>query len=1104
MFAFQKLAVYSVRRRKLKNSSIVSGVSVAVMLVIGTLISISSISPFLVDSLTRDTGYFDVAYGVGYSDRNENRQFNDTQRELLENVLSTYQGVVEHQYRYVVPVNNLEGNGGRFEPNVPFIGINENPTEVSYMYEDGSTVDFSALGDNEIVIGNALSKSLNLKAGDSVDVYSSFGNRFLRSINETGNPLLVSGVLQDGGIHSEHLGLFAITSLSNIYDIYQLPPPNNEIGQQWVNATGYTEVAVKFTEQISSDASLLETDAYNLALAIAEGLRDDALLKADLLSHLQDFYDDLDSGSHTELRDLRDVVRTTNSDRLDALRESSFYISQITIFQYIFGAVISIAALFVIASIQAVSFREREESTALFLSLGATRQQIAKFFVSETLVLSLLASVIGFFLGIIYSWFLIQGFSNAFGFSGIPISVSPTIVVISVLVGAGISMITALYPSYNASSLNIIAVLKGGFTTKSEDAGVKVSRSLRKLIIGIVSCAVGAILLVVLDGNPFGDITEIKQGAALFYAPSLLIFGIYQITSTVFIKYETLIKRAIVLSYIGLLAIHMYVFTNLYDTLPSGVETSASDLVYMLALIGASLVAVVYLFYLMISAIVKGLRLFTKVVPIFGRSTGFIHYLSLKRIHSQRSSAILVVGLYMVIIFINLFIGTFSQNIGTLFQGSTIRESADSDIVLINFGQGFTDQDDISKLLKDDPTVGSQVTEIVGFSYASTLVYEREPELLQINDTTTMIDRSNYEHETILLSGDEDDLLFENNTLRLELLLDNVSDAFTSEGEGTPDFRAWKAVLTGEQYSNELPYPVVIQTSLFLSSDEDSTGEPARNTVGDLVYFEALNGTPIPFVYGGEFDQGSPISETFSVLYSALYGESGRPGITFIHDSYLDQIRVTPTTSSNSESDTNMSERDQFFLIQTSNDLDQNNELAGDIESLVNLYVLNNNLTADPRSLTLQISQFEGLSLQFEDFLRYLQFSSTVAISVGVFSLLIISIRSIIEQRYQIGLVKAVGVSRYQLIATIFYEIVFLTLLSFIGALITGISAGYFFFKVLTLGLSDQGMVTTFAVNWSTIFAYGGVMLSLALIVVILPSIIALRVEPIEALRHKG
>jgi len=115
------------------------------------------------------------------------------------------------------------------------------------------------------------------------------------------------------------------------------------------------------------------------------------------------------------------------------------------------------ATLLVSANTMAMTIRERTREVAVLKTLGFTRRGVLGLFVSEAVSLSLLGGLIGAGLG----WLMVFGLTHSPQFfSFFPLVVTPGIGLVALLASGVVGLLSAALPSYNASKVNIVDVLR--------------------------------------------------------------------------------------------------------------------------------------------------------------------------------------------------------------------------------------------------------------------------------------------------------------------------------------------------------------------------------------------------------------------------------------------------------------------------------------------------------------------------------------------------------------------------------------------------------------------------------------------------------------------
>ncbi len=191
----------------------------------------------------------------------------------------------------------------------------------------------------------------------------------------------------------------------------------------------------------------------------------------------------------------------------------------------IFAFVTAFVSAFIINNIFGITIGQRLRELALLRSIGANAAQVRRMIVIEAIVVSLTATVIGIFGGLVVARGIIAIFNQAgAGFPDVGLTMQPRTIIVALIVGLGVTLASVLVPARRASKIPPVAAMRPelGFTALSAS---------RRLIGGAIVTGIGvAMFLVGLFLQPGGGF-----GLAVFAGGGALLtfLGITSLSSTV-------------------------------------------------------------------------------------------------------------------------------------------------------------------------------------------------------------------------------------------------------------------------------------------------------------------------------------------------------------------------------------------------------------------------------------------------------------------------------------------------------------------------------------------------------------------------------------------
>ncbi len=156
-------------------------------------------------------------------------------------------------------------------------------------------------------------------------------------------------------------------------------------------------------------------------------------------------------------------VRTGQAQAQQATKDLSSFLNIIQDFLLAFGGIALFVGSFVIANTLSITIAQRTRELATLRTLGATRRQVLASVMLEALVIGLLASVVGLFLGL----GLAKGLNQLFVSAGIDLPQASTVfatrtIIVSLLVGVLITLLAALRPALRSTRVPPIAAVREG------------------------------------------------------------------------------------------------------------------------------------------------------------------------------------------------------------------------------------------------------------------------------------------------------------------------------------------------------------------------------------------------------------------------------------------------------------------------------------------------------------------------------------------------------------------------------------------------------------------------------------------------------------------
>ncbi len=159
-------------------------------------------------------------------------------------------------------------------------------------------------------------------------------------------------------------------------------------------------------------------------------------------------------------------------------------------FLLVFATVAMVVGTYLIINTFSILVAQRSRELALLRAIGASRRQVNRSVLTEALVIGIVGSTLGLGIGFL----LAQGLRALFGTIGLDLStaefsIEPRTVLVSYLVGIGVTMVAAYLPARRASRIPPVAAMR-------DDVALPEASLRRRLIIGTVLLVAGIGLMI--------------------------------------------------------------------------------------------------------------------------------------------------------------------------------------------------------------------------------------------------------------------------------------------------------------------------------------------------------------------------------------------------------------------------------------------------------------------------------------------------------------------------------------------------------------------------------------------------------------------------------
>ncbi|MHA2093082.1 MAG: FtsX-like permease family protein [Candidatus Hodarchaeales archaeon] len=1121
-----KIAKRALTRRKTKNFSAILAIALGVTLMVGIQITTDTLENAFLTSLLIREGEVDIRFSNGtggFLSAADETNISALVREV-------------HDELAIMPELQSSGPamiGSQFEPSVSMAGVPLNYDEAFgkfYDWDTGEVMDISThLTDNKsVLLSSSLAEDMDINKSVELPIIltTEFTSITLgMKINEsTGQPILNETTM---------LPIFEVT-----------------ISEERVNLS---VIEIFDSRRPGIGASyrgiLFSLEGYQDWMSLPDPLRNKDIIGAYLISFqtdhfttpidenlLQERFDAIEEILPTKMVNGQEVnVYAMDSARLLFISIIDLIFSLMSSFLNVLGLLIIITGILLITNVQLMSVEDREFQTGVLRAVGEKRGGIFRSMLFETLFQGVFGGIFGLVGGLVFGQIVALYLVSLFGSGSASVQplVKESVVVFSVIVGVLLGMLTGLLPALRASRVNIVEALRGIKITFEE----KSSRNLAA--IGVLLSFLG-IFFFLNNGILNKDLQyiwltsgwdNISEWENILLGAGFLFSGLGIVLSRYISR-----TKAFNLTSIVLWGTPVFMFVvamgNGWISDMSGSSLNILIIAIIEVVIGSVMLVgmnLPYVMRLLRSTLIKirGVKGVAQVAPAL--------------ISSHKTRSTLTFAIFAVVLTLNVTVASLvATNIDSTI-GQSEEDSRGIDLyVQLSDPEHILPDTSYTELLYG---LDSSIEDVIGmktFTPSSTdfvrYVATKNPFSTDFNPHEHLLPLTFGELRSDQIRGqaknasDEQDWRFDFYMYNLpdgvrpssidlgasdEDLLDQSKRAWDQFFDPNYRMTAYNITLDFENFDisdfggftastlegidpildingSEIQYPIVFTDSFLLP-----LGMPIW-----IPFNTSQFGFPVyqPFTIGGSFDSeragGWPLARNMQTEGFSSGSFSSTLGTVYFPERYSNYTNFFGMAD---ELSPDKREVDQFdtYLIKTSHSFDSPKieGVAQSIEEFTNTrksgYRLKINDEFMVATATTLYSKLEASLEMMEQMTSFLQ----IYVNFGLIGMAVISVRNVAERKREIGMMRAIGFPRYQVMTAALLE---LMVLGFIG-LIIGVVNGLF----VNVGFSNM-MDVPVIIPWGTIGAYLSFITFIGLLAGAIPGWVASRIPAAEALRYVG
>ena len=897
--------------------------------------------------------------------------------------------------------------------------------------------------------------------------------------------------------------------------------------QQWMGL----QYAQKEIERVTAYSVALKTDHFTSEIS-EDYLKEKVdIVKANIPENV-----DPNTGN-------KQKVYSVSSARLTFFSIAEIVMTLLSTMLTALGLLIMITGVLLITNVQLMNVEDREFQTGVLRAVGENRRGIFQSILIENMFQGILGGIFGLIGGLAFGQAVALYLIGLFGTGQHSVQpvVSQQVVILSVIIGVALGIITGILPALRASRVNIVEALRGIKVSFEEKSG----RNL--VLLGILAVIAGGLVLLtngVLDESyqaiwvsegwdTLDEWRNILVGAGLLF-PGLGI---------VLSRFISRVK-ALNITATAIWAMPVILFVvAMGEWIPdiSGLATDILIIGVMEIVVGSVLLVSVNL-----PPVMNALRnLLVKIRGLKG-----VGQIAPALISSHKARSTLTFAIFAVILTLNVTVATLvPTNLSSVIEAEEDSRGIDLIVFLNKPEAHLVNTSYTEELYKLD----SHIADVIAFkTYKPGTNYQKyvavsDPYSPEFKFQTDLLPIGYGEITSEQIRGNASDA--SDPDWRYDFYLSSFPDGITPPADDS-DVTDEQLLEMSKQAWDMFFDPTYtmaaydVSLSALLSEDRElsdidltTLGGYGGNELEGVEVLRDENGTIIenPVVFTDSFilplglqiwipmntsAQGLPVYQVFTVAgrldaeraggfplssFNIMSQEGDFDYIDMIGKIYLTEYWANQTNFlAEADGKTSMSrapDQYDYFLIKTDHAMDspQIEYVAQAIEEFTNTNDEEyRGLAGDNfyvASATVLYSKIEASLEMVNRVVSFLQIYVTFGLAIGAVGMAVISVRNVSERKREIGMMRAIGFPRTQVMLSVLLELV---VLGIIGLAI-GVANGV----LISVGFANmQG--ATLVIPWNDLGIYLGFITLIALAAGAIPGWFASRIPPAEALRYVG